>query len=171
MGGTTSYYAKKGVASGRQVTRKSAKEWDAGEVVTCAICRNDITDLSVVRPCGHKFDKSCITSWFKHGSKCCPICRVASLLLDTDIKPDGSCITVDPFLAPAVSFLTCSICNTGIKWEERCQVRPCGCMFHMPCITSSLDQDDHCPKCQTVIQHVDSDFQSDGTFVTMAISE
>lgn len=52
-------------------------EIDSVNVVTCAICRDDI-DLSVMHAlhCNHKFHMDCIHSWLViHPS--CPLCRVS----------------------------------------------------------------------------------------------
>lgn len=45
----------------------------------CAICLEGLGDKAVVMPCGHQFDKLCISHWIRCpgvAAKQCPLCRV-----------------------------------------------------------------------------------------------
>jgi hypothetical protein len=75
-------------------TTTAAASDDSGSAVTCAICLNDITDLCVVRPCGHEFDEECISEWLS-SKYYCPMCRAKVYQMDTNINPDGSCTSRD----------------------------------------------------------------------------
>lgn len=45
-----------------------------GEVDTCPICLDDITDLECELTCSHKFHLHCIGKWLDDNTTC-PVCR------------------------------------------------------------------------------------------------
>ena len=56
--------------------------------VTCAICLNDVSEMSRALPCAHRFDKACIKSSLERDDRC-PTCRDVIADLETDFTPDG----------------------------------------------------------------------------------
>lgn len=40
----------------------------------CSICMDDIKEKGIKLPCGHMYDKNCITTWLKQHDTC-PVCR------------------------------------------------------------------------------------------------
>lgn len=40
----------------------------------CSICMDNINDKGLKLPCGHVFDKECVTTWLKQHDSC-PVCR------------------------------------------------------------------------------------------------
>lgn len=49
-------------------------EVGSGEVHTCSICWEQITEISLRLPCNHHFHENCIQTWLDRRSSC-PICR------------------------------------------------------------------------------------------------
>ena len=44
------------------------------EVPRCSICCEDLTDTATELPCGHLYNKECISQWLNEHNQC-PVCR------------------------------------------------------------------------------------------------
>jgi E3 ubiquitin-protein ligase RNF115/126 len=60
-----------------QITEEQCKKNEqTGELEypRCTICFDDLKEKGTLMPCGHLFNKECITSWLEQHNQC-PVCR------------------------------------------------------------------------------------------------
>ena len=71
-----------------QITEAQCKNNDrTGELEfpRCAICLDDLKEKGTLMPCGHLFDKGCITNWLEEHNQC-PVCRLELPTNDADYE-------------------------------------------------------------------------------------
>jgi E3 ubiquitin-protein ligase AIP2 len=53
---------------------KQAENSNNLELPRCAICYEDLNEKGTILPCGHLYDRECISKWLMEHNQC-PVCR------------------------------------------------------------------------------------------------